>query len=137
MSTRGELSRREFLQATALATGSALLTMNTGYSNSNNLTRYAQSTKRPNILWLSCEDISPRLGCYGDSVARTPNLDRLAKQGMRFINVFTSAPVCAPCRSGIINVWCEFSEIVGWAAPHPTIGWILLDFTLMNTKAQP
>ncbi|HIE29033.1 TPA: sulfatase [Candidatus Poribacteria bacterium] len=62
-----------------------------------------QSTRRPNILWISCEDISPRLGCYGDPVARTPNLDRLAEQGMRFTKVFTSSPVCAPCRSGIIT----------------------------------
>jgi len=63
----------------------------------------SKSTKHPNILWISCEDISPRLGCYGDPVARTPNLDRLAEQGMRFTKVFTSAPVCAPCRSGIIT----------------------------------
>jgi len=63
----------------------------------------AQNTVQPNILWISCEDISPRLGCYGDPVAQTPNIDKLAEQGMRFTNVFTSAPVCAPCRSGIIT----------------------------------
>lgn len=103
MSTRGELSRREFLQTTALATGSALLTMNSNHSNSDNSVKTTKSTKHPNILWISCEDISPRLGCYGDSVARTPNLDSLAKQGMLFKNVFTTAPVCAPCRSGIIT----------------------------------
>jgi N-sulfoglucosamine sulfohydrolase len=57
----------------------------------------------PNILWISCEDISPRLGCYGDNVAQTPNIDRLASQGIKYTNVFTSAPVCAPCRSGIIT----------------------------------
>jgi len=60
-------------------------------------------TEQPNILWISCEDISPRLGCYGDSVAHTPNLDQLAQEGMKYNNVFTSAPVCAPCRSGIIT----------------------------------
>ena len=59
--------------------------------------------ERPNILWMSCEDISPRLGCYGDPVAQTPNIDRLAGEGVRYTNVFTSAPVCAPCRSGIIT----------------------------------
>ncbi len=58
---------------------------------------------RPNILWISCEDLSPRLGCYGDHVAQTPNIDRLAGQGIRYTNVFTSAPVSAPCRSGIIT----------------------------------
>ncbi len=58
---------------------------------------------KPNILWISCEDISPRLGCYGDQVAQTPNLDQLANEGMRYTNVYTSAPVCAPCRTGIIT----------------------------------
>ncbi|WP_231616075.1 sulfatase-like hydrolase/transferase [Novipirellula artificiosorum] len=59
--------------------------------------------KRPNILWLSCEDISPHLGCYGDKDAITPNIDGLAKQGVRYSNVFTTAGVCAPCRSAIIT----------------------------------
>jgi N-sulfoglucosamine sulfohydrolase len=59
--------------------------------------------KHPNILWISCEDISPRLGCYGDHVAQTSNLDKLASQGVKYTNVFTSAPVCAPCRSGVIT----------------------------------
>ena len=59
--------------------------------------------ERPNILWISCEDISPRIGCYGDEIAQTPNIDKLATEGARYTNVFTSAPVCAPCRSGIIT----------------------------------
>jgi len=59
--------------------------------------------KRPNIIWISCEDLSPHLGCYGDEIASTPNLDRLAREGIRYTNVYTSAPVCAPCRSGIIT----------------------------------
>ena len=37
---------------------------------------------KPNVLWLTCEDIGPELGCYGDAYADTPNLDRLAGQGM-------------------------------------------------------
>ena len=40
-----------------------------------------------NILWLVTEDISPYLSCYGDSTAHTPNLDRLAKEGVRYSNV--------------------------------------------------
>jgi N-sulfoglucosamine sulfohydrolase len=58
---------------------------------------------RPNILWLSCEDTSPNLGCYGDRFAHTPTLDRLATEGMRFTNVYTAAPVCAPNRSAVIT----------------------------------
>ncbi len=58
---------------------------------------------RPNILWISCEDISPHIGCFDDPHAITPNLDALAKEGVRFTNTFTTAGVCAPCRSGIIT----------------------------------
>jgi len=58
---------------------------------------------RPNILWISAEDLSPDLGCYGDLYARTPNLDRLAGQGARFTNAFATTPVCAPSRSAIIT----------------------------------
>jgi N-sulfoglucosamine sulfohydrolase len=59
--------------------------------------------QRPNIIWISTEDFSPHLGCYSDKVAKTPNIDRLAEQGMRFTNVYTTAAICAPCRAGIIT----------------------------------
>lgn len=58
---------------------------------------------RPNFLWLSAEDISPHLGCYGDPHAITPNLDRLSEESIRYSHAFTTAGVCAPCRSGIIT----------------------------------
>jgi N-sulfoglucosamine sulfohydrolase len=62
-----------------------------------------QPQKRPNILWISTEDLSPHLGCYGDLVAKTPNIDRLASQGARFTNVFTTAAISAPVRAGLIT----------------------------------
>lgn len=58
---------------------------------------------QPNILWLSAEDISPHLGCYGDPHAITPNLDQLAEEGVCYRHAYTTAGVCAPCRSGIIT----------------------------------
>ena len=58
---------------------------------------------RPNILWLSCEDISPHLQCYGYPNATTPNLDAFAKEGVRYTHAFVTAGVCAPCRSAIIT----------------------------------
>jgi len=61
------------------------------------------SAARPNFLWISCEDTGPHLGCYGDPHARTPTLDRLAAEGVRFTRAFTVAGVCAPSRSGIIT----------------------------------
>lgn len=61
------------------------------------------SVTRPNILWVSFEDTNPFYGCYGDPVARTPNLDRLARDGCRWVNAFSTAGVCAPARSAVIT----------------------------------
>jgi arylsulfatase A-like enzyme len=58
---------------------------------------------RPNILWLTCEDIGPQLGCYGDAYATTPNIDKLAARGMRYQYAWSNAPVCAPARTTIIS----------------------------------
>src|SRR3954462_12937721 len=58
---------------------------------------------RPNFVFLVGEDTGPDLGCYGDRLAKTPNLDRLAAEGCRFTRAFTHAPVCAPSRSGLIT----------------------------------
>ena len=63
----------------------------------------AQAPRPPNILWISTEDLSPRIGAYGDPVARTPNLDRLAREGIVYENAFTTAAVCAPSRAAIIT----------------------------------
>jgi len=62
------------------------------------------SAPRPkHILWLSFEDTNPRFGCYGDPVARTPHMDRLAAEGCRYEKVFSVAGVCAPSRCAIIT----------------------------------
>ncbi|MDH4476121.1 MAG: sulfatase-like hydrolase/transferase [Verrucomicrobiaceae bacterium] len=58
---------------------------------------------KPNILWLTSEDHSPTMGCYGDKVARTPNIDALAAKGMLFKKAWSVAPVCAPARTTIIS----------------------------------
>ena len=58
---------------------------------------------RPNILWLVSEDNNPFLGCYGDTLAHTPNIDGLAKRGLLFRHTFSAAPVCAPSRFGILT----------------------------------
>jgi arylsulfatase A-like enzyme len=63
----------------------------------------AELPKRPNIVWIVAEDLSPSLGCYADKDAITPNLDRLASEGARFTRCFTHAPVCAPSRSGLVT----------------------------------
>lgn len=62
-----------------------------------------ESLPPPNILWITSEDNSPFLGCYGDSLATTPNLDRLAKSGFLYTHAYANAPVCAPNRNTIIT----------------------------------
>ncbi len=62
-----------------------------------------QARPRPNILWVSCEDTGPQIGCYGDPNSITPNVDRLAREGVRYSHAYTVAGVCAPSRSGIIT----------------------------------
>ncbi len=61
-----------------------------------------EQRKRPNILWLVSEDNSPLLGCYGDPLARTPNLDALAAKGIVFDHCY-AMPVCAPSRFTLIS----------------------------------
>jgi len=63
----------------------------------------AKNKKNPNFLFITCEDISPYLNCYGDSTAKTPNLDKLAKESLVYDNAFATVGVCAPSRSSIIT----------------------------------
>jgi uncharacterized sulfatase len=63
----------------------------------------ALAAERPNILWLTSEDHGPEMGCYGDQLARTPNVDALAAKGMLFKRAWSTAPVCAPARTAIIS----------------------------------
>ncbi|MEM7235625.1 MAG: sulfatase-like hydrolase/transferase, partial [Planctomycetota bacterium] len=63
----------------------------------------AFAVDRPNVLWITVEDMSPTMGCYGDSYAKTPNLDALAKESVLYEKAFATAPVCSPSRSCLIN----------------------------------
>ncbi|MFB9052736.1 sulfatase-like hydrolase/transferase [Formosa undariae] len=59
---------------------------------------------KPNILWITIEDTSPHfIGCYGNKDASTPVIDKLAKEGVRFTNAFSTGTVCSPSRSAIIT----------------------------------
>jgi len=62
----------------------------------------AAAQQPPNILLLMAEDMSSRVGAFGDRVAVTPNIDALAAQGVRYTNTFTTAGVCAPSRAAHI-----------------------------------
>ena len=62
-----------------------------------------RSIWKPNILWITIEDLTPMLGCYGDMVAETPHIDRLASKGVRYTHAFAPAAVCSPARSCILT----------------------------------
>lgn len=63
---------------------------------------FAQNNK-PNILWVLIEDVGPEMACYGEHLVQTPNIDRLAREGVRFTNAHTTSPVCSPSRSALIT----------------------------------
>ncbi len=63
----------------------------------------ASGAERPNILWITVEDMSPTLGCWADAYASTPNIDRLARESVKYTQVFATAPVCSPVRSCLIT----------------------------------
>lgn len=92
---RNIVTRRDFMKLTAA--GSA------GLALSEAMPAHAAITDRPNILWITSEDNSPLLGCYGDPFATTPNLDRLASEGIVFDNAYANVPVCAPARFTILT----------------------------------
>ncbi len=89
------MHRRQFLRTVgATFAGGALA----GY------TRAAENTPdKPNVLWIIAEDLSPDMGCYGNELVKTPNLDNLAAQGARYTNCFANAPVCSAVRSGFMT----------------------------------
>src|SRR5690554_4092077 len=101
---------------------------------------------RPNILILMSDNHSwNHLGCYGDPVLKTPVIDNLAKEGIRFTNAYCSAPSCAPARAAMLtgqdffrleeaaNLWGSFPnkfkvytdllEEAGYLVGHEGKGW--------------
>src|SRR6185436_10273970 len=59
--------------------------------------------KRPNVLFILCDDLRPAaLGCYGSKDVRTPNIDRLAQEGVLFRNTFCTTSLCSPSRASIL-----------------------------------
>ncbi len=87
-----QLSRRRFLESVA---------------SSGTLAAIAGCGEAPsgpwNIVWIIADDLSPDLSCYGRTDVSTPNIDRLASEGARFVNAYVTAPVCSPSRSALIT----------------------------------
>ena len=93
-------SRRDFLKTAGLyASGLVFAGCRAGSRIAGNKT----AGEKPNVLWITCEDINTILGCYGDKLAITPHLDKLAAEGVRYTKAFATGPVCAPSRSCLIT----------------------------------
>ncbi|MEM7146610.1 MAG: sulfatase [Verrucomicrobiota bacterium] len=60
------------------------------------------AVERPNVLWIVADDLGLELGCYGEPEVSTPNIDRLAAEGVRFTNCFATSPVCSSSRTAFI-----------------------------------
>ena len=93
-------TRRSFLRAGAGAAAGFLLPSCAAAGRTKGKSGPAGG---PNVLWITSEDTCPDLGCYGETLVKTPHLDRLAAQGIRFTRAFTTAPVCSPSRSAFMT----------------------------------
>lgn len=89
--------RMIFARAAAMLAALAALSCSTAPDDAS------ASHERPNIVLMLVEDLGPRIGAFGDPVALTPNLDRLAREGVRYTHVFATAGVCAPSRAALIT----------------------------------
>lgn len=95
-----KITRREFVRLSA-SSGAAFAGAMVGFDSEPSRAAVKADSARPNFLWIVAEDLSPLLGCYGDSYARTPHIDRLAKDSVLYERAFAPCPVCAPARSSL------------------------------------
>ena len=85
------MRRREFLRTGSLAACGLALAGRAG----------GEAAQRPDVLYISIEDVAPLMGCYGHPVVKTPHIDALAKRGVVFDNAYCMVPVCNPSRASI------------------------------------
>ena len=93
------------LVATAVAFGAA--------DEGRRRTSQAAAATRPNILLAIADDWSfPHASVYGDRTVRTPNIDRLAREGVRFTHAFAASPSCTPSRAALLTATRTFGAAI-------------------------
>ena len=87
-------------------------------------TQLTAAAPRPNVLFLISDDLtSTALSCYGNTICRTPNIDRLAAQGTRFTRAFCQGTYCGPSRASFMSGYYPHATgVLGYTSPRPAIG---------------
>jgi arylsulfatase A len=92
------------------------------------------ATPKPNIVFILTDDLGwAELGCYGNTFNETPNLDRLAREGMRFTQAYAAAPVCSPTRAALLTGrWPQRFGIVDYLGPQDRTHFLKPEVTTLN-----
>jgi len=92
------------------------------------------ATSKPNIIFILADDLGwAELGCYGNTFNETPNLDRLARDGMRFTQAYAAAPVCSPTRAALLTGrWPQRFGIVDYLGPQDKTHFLKPEVTTLN-----
>ena len=104
MKVQTPITRRDFLQRTlAGAAGLSSVFASVPLAQASDVSRSVHPPRKPNILLITSEDNGPHLSCYGDPYVRTPCLDKLAADGIRFTNAYVTQAGCSPSRASIFT----------------------------------
>ncbi|HCQ80848.1 MAG TPA: iduronate-2-sulfatase, partial [Verrucomicrobiales bacterium] len=84
----------------------------------------AFGVERPNVLFIISDDLTATaLSCYGNTVCKTPNIDRLASQGTRFTKAYCQGTYCGPSRASFMSGYYPHAiKMLGYGSPRPAIG---------------
>ena len=91
------LKRREFIKLAGTATAAGLL------GRTPRAFASSKDKERPNVLYISVDDLRPELGCLGVDLVKTPNIDRFARRGLAFSRAYCQMAMCNPCRSSLLT----------------------------------
>ncbi len=117
------MKRRDFLKAAGFGAAAAALSCRTNAIQ----TTSAESGKKPNIVYILADDLGyAELGCYGQTKIQTPNIDKLAAEGMRFTQHYSGNPVCAPSRCALMTgLHTGHTQVRGNKQVGGKEGWVL------------